>query len=255
MTKVERARRHLEELQSALTVFRDSRPYTIRTKQNSERRLVYYVAQVSDPDPAVAAIAGDVLQNLRSALDYLAFQLVVMGLGSVPADPRYIAYPIADSAAEYPALRQRRVKGARSAAIDAIDATRPYRGGDDALWRLHRLNNVDKHRLLITVGTAFRSVNIGPTLRAEFEKAFPERGHTLPDLSIFLRPADRLFPLKAGDELFIDAVDAKPNEKIQFRLDVAFGEPQVMDGEPIIETLRHVTDSVEKLIAGFAPLV
>jgi hypothetical protein len=46
----------------------------------------------------------------------------------------------------------------------------------------------------------------------------------------FFRPGDRMFPLKIGDELFIDSPDAKVNEKMQFRFDVAFGEPQVLVG-------------------------
>jgi len=92
---------------------------------------------------------------------------------------------------------------------------------------------IDKHRLVITVGSAFRSVNIGPT----FERLFPGfRDIEFP--ALFLRPADRLFPLKAGDKLFIDAPDAELNEKLQFRFDIAFGEP-------LIETLQHMADLID----------
>jgi hypothetical protein len=37
-------------------------------------------------------------------------------------------------------------------------------------------------------------------------------------------PADNLFPLEAGKELFIDEADAEPNEKMQFRFDVVLYE-------------------------------
>src|SRR5438132_5583994 len=43
----------------------------------------------------------------------------------------------------------------------AIDALRPYKGGNDVLWQLHELNNVDKHRLILTVGSALRSTDLG----------------------------------------------------------------------------------------------
>jgi hypothetical protein len=71
----------------------------------------------------------------------------------------------------------------------------------------------------------------------------------------FFRPGDRMFPLKIGDELFIDSPDAKVNEKMQFRFDVAFGEPQVLEGESLVETLYGMSDVVSNLISDFAPLL
>jgi len=35
------------------------------------------------------------------------------------------------------------------------------KGGNDVLWQLHELNNVDKHRLILTVGSAVRSTDLG----------------------------------------------------------------------------------------------
>jgi hypothetical protein len=112
---------------------------------------------------------------------------------------------------------------------------------------------VDKHRLLITVGSYFQSVDIGPIMQRELE-AFADIGNLgFPSLS--LRPADRLYPLKAGDELFIDAPNAKVNEKLQFGFDVALSEPQVIEGEPLLETLHQMVDLVDKLVPIFEPLL
>jgi len=53
-----------------------------------------------------------------------------------------------------------------NAAINAIDTTEPYQGGKGhSLWVLHKLNNIDKHRLLITVGSAYRSFNVGAVIQ------------------------------------------------------------------------------------------
>jgi len=149
----------------------------------------------------------------------------------------------------------------RQNAIDAINAVKPYKGGNDTLWRLHKLNNVDKHRLLITVGSRFGSVNITPTLQREMERAWAEHPTSRNLIGkdvfppVFLNPADRLFPLKAGDELFVDAPDAEVNEKMQFRLGVAFSEPQVAEGEPLLETLQHMADMVDNLVTSFRLLL
>lgn len=41
-------------------------------------------------------------------------------------------------------------KGMCPKAIKAIDALKPYKGGNDALWRIHELDNIDKHCALFT---------------------------------------------------------------------------------------------------------
>lgn len=254
LTKVERSKKHIADLQAAIKRFLDSRPYVVGVKEDAKAgKRIYYLSGVTNPDPEVAAIIGDVLQNLRSALDHLAYQVVSVGIGGVPSRPWEIEYPVADSATEYPSLRNRKVKGARQDALDAIDATKPYKGGNDTLWRLHKLNNVDKHRLLITVGSNFRSADIGTVMTAQWKKAFPDK--PAPAISLFVNVADRMFPLKVGNELFIDSIENEVHEKMQFRFDVAFGELGVMEGEPILETLQQMADLVDGIVRSFASVV
>lgn len=139
------------------------------------------------------------------------------------------------------------------AAIAAIDATKPYLGGNDTLWRLHKLNNVDKHRLLITVGFALRSLDVGSYISQRMGELFPNTGGS-PIFSLFLRPADRLFPMEVGDEIFSHPLGEGVKE-MSFRFDVAFGEPGVIDGEPLLEALQKMINAVEQLVGSFEPLV
>lgn len=53
------------------------------------------------------------------------------------------------------------MNGARQETFEAIDALKPYKGGNDPLWMLYRLNNIEKHRLLITVGSMLHSLDLG----------------------------------------------------------------------------------------------
>ncbi len=69
-----------------------------------------------------------------------------------PTKPRRIQFPIAEDFTTYEARKAGQVEGMRDDAKRAIDAARPYKGGNDALWRIHSLNNADKHRNLLTVG-------------------------------------------------------------------------------------------------------
>jgi len=254
--KIDRAKHHIVDLERQISAFLDTKPYKVGAKRDPEtRKPIYYIVSVAETPISIAAVAGDACQNLRSALDHLAFRLVVIGLGgTIPNHPEYIGYPIADSQAQYPSFRDGKVKGARQEAKNAIDATKPYPGGNDTLWRLHKLNNIDKHRLLLTVGSAFRSLDIGAEMQRLMKETFPERKIASVEMPMFIRPADRLFPLKAGDELYIGGPDHAINEKMQFRFDVALGEPGIIEGEPLHKTIHDMADLVDNVVLSFKPL-
>lgn len=255
--KIERAKEHFRDLEVEVRSFLMTNPYIVGTKHDPQtRKLIYYLLSIREPPLRMSTIAGDLIHNLRSALDHLAYNLVIVG-GGTPSTQTY--FPIFDDAARYKTGCRGKVTGMRPDAIKAIDAIKPYGGGNDTLWRLHKLNNVDKHRLLITVGSAYRSINVGPHMHRIMMQTRSEAGFgnadNIPVPDIFLRPADSLFPLKTGDELFIDAPNAEVNEKMQFRFEVAFGEPQIVEGEPLVETLHQMLDTVDSIVLHFRPFL
>jgi hypothetical protein len=162
------------------------------------------VRHEDSPGPDIATITGDALHDLRAALDHLAQQLYLVGFGSASYRDQ-TSFQIAQTPKKFRAGLPGRVHGMRQDAIDAICALEPYVGGKGTdLWVLHRLNNIDKHRLIVTVGSAFRSMDLGAKMGHIFKRSFPEWGE-IPKFELFVRPADRMFPLKAGD-LLADAL-------------------------------------------------
>src|SRR4051812_2662692 len=109
----------------------------------------------------VVTMAGDVVHNLRSALDHLAQQLVAVGMACAPIRPllpvemRQIEFPIAETLEKYEAEKARKIKGMLPEAVEAIDRLKPYKGGNDVLWRIHELDIIDKHRALFTLAHNF----------------------------------------------------------------------------------------------------
>jgi hypothetical protein len=79
-------------------------------------------------------------------------------------------------------------------------------------------------------------------------------GIHVPKISLWASPMDRMFPLKAGDELFIDAPDAKVNEDIKFTFDIALDEPGVIAGEPLMLVIRARQQRVIQIAEMFAGL-
>jgi len=71
----------------------------------------------------------------------------------------------------------------------------------------------------------------------------------------WVKPADRLFFLKVGDVLFADAAEAGPMEYMQFRFKLASGEPNIADGEPLLETLDERTKLADRIVSRLEPFL
>ena len=252
--KIARANEHIHDLDGRIKAFIGETPYKVGARRDRKtRRPIYYLISVQDVPPDIAVVAGDVIQNLCSALDHLAYQLVLVGTGQ-PGPFFHVYFPFFDSASQYKTGKTGKIKGMRQDAIDAIDAIKSYKGGNDTLWRLYSLNKIDKHRLLIAAGSTFESVDIAGDMTRPLEKALGKPlGVSIPSLSI--RPANNLFPLNAGDQLFIGAPDDEVDQNKQFTFEVALNEPGIVESEPVLKVLKDMFDLVESLIPGFRPLL
>jgi hypothetical protein len=255
--KLKRARAHISAFEQQLRAFLEGHPYKVAARSDPEtRKPIYYVESAEAVPDCLPRIAGDAIQNLMSALDHLAYQIVCSDTGDNPPNPRGIYFPIADDAAKYEDSKRRRMEGARQQTFDAVDALKPYKGGNDRLWALHRLNNIEKHRLLLTVGSQAGGIHLGQLMAGHLGGTFPpEAVAALESMNVFLNPADKGFPLKAGFELYIGAVDEKPNPKLQFRFNVALSEPGVIDGEPVLEAIKQFAKLVDEIVAQLTPLL
>jgi hypothetical protein len=77
--------------------------------------------------PIWSAISGDAIQNLRSALDHLAYCLFIASRASRSTSGRRIYFPIFESASQYAAHRGEKLNGVRLAATKLIDAIEPFK--------------------------------------------------------------------------------------------------------------------------------
>lgn len=145
--KVARAEEHLGALRAECSAYLDSRPYELvglpRTGDGDEDLLIW---RLHHPPPLrLSVLLGDMLHNLRSSLDHLAWQLVLAN-GGTP-----------DKKTSFPILLQRKnappeIAGEISPKAAAlVEHFQPYNNasgapGEDPLHVLGALNNIDKHR-------------------------------------------------------------------------------------------------------------
>jgi hypothetical protein len=154
--KIQRADKHIQELRVALASFyKENSDFCKREVDPQSGDEIIKVVSVPEVPPIISVIAGDALQNLRSALGHLVYQIVI--LNPAITSRKDIYFPFGESLNDYMSSDRRRVIAQASAeAVKRIDALKPYKGGNDLLWQLSRLNNVDKHRLLLTTAMRFK---------------------------------------------------------------------------------------------------
>jgi hypothetical protein len=254
--KIERAKQHVGDLEAEIRRFLDSGPYEVIADEQSEPGYrIYKLSKVVDPPYQIALIAGDAVHNARSSLDLLVRQLVLAN-GKTPS--KRDAFPISESSQGFKSGGAPKIKGRISNdAVKVVRAVKPYKGGNDALWRLHHLDIADKHHLLSVVGARFEGVTIpmsrppAPWITDEIWNAMVQAAS-----QIYLQPPDRMFPLKDGDVLMRNEIgELDPDYHPQFRFGIAFGQGEVVQGEPVLETINQLIGAAEEVVELFAGLL
>jgi hypothetical protein len=256
--KIERAKKHIGDLKAAVDAFFSTGPYEIRTdKEPDTARPIHYVAKVNPIPDDIPLILGDALHNLRSSLDHLAYGLVEAN-GRSPSNQTY--FPICENLASYnaPKTVAKKTEGMSPEAKSRIDATKPYQGGNDLFWVLHKLNNIDKHCSILVAGSACVSVDLGGFMGRQMIReglippGFPDPP---PILSLFYKIGDVICPLKAGEIIFRAIANTEPDKDLQFGFDVAFVEPQIVQGKAIVKTVYEMANLVDSVFVQFEPLL
>ncbi len=182
---------------------------------------------------AFSVEVGAYINAIRSSIDILAMALVRRH--GLPIEERLVYFPIADSEEALvkkggaPLLQQLpeedRVK---------LLSLKPYRGGNAALWALHHLDIVRKHRRLLDVQIRPIHLSMSGSLKpGDFEPLHGE-------------------PFQAGAETVIGLIrKGVPGPTMQSRFYVAINEPGTILRRPVLATLAHLTDAASSAIKLF----
>ena len=75
---------------------------------------------------------------------------------------------------------------------------------------------------------------------------------------IGLNPADRLYPLSDGEVLFTIKKEARNNGGMiptEFTFELCFGEGEVIEGEPLIQSLQKLMDLTIGIVEKFTSVL
>jgi hypothetical protein len=237
--KVQRAKKHIGEIGNIVEQFSRSDLYTVAVKKYVEPNATINRVEITQiesfPVEDVAVVIGDVLHNLRSALDILWYQTVVKCGGTPSGNTNF---PIYDTR-EY---LESKVAGALekkqiSATVEGLitQTVKPYETGNFSLWALHKMNIRDKHQLLIPVFELVRLLNV----------RFKEEEGAMFSMNVEL-PFGPMNWFSRGDKT------AQVDDKGQAALTVRFQPGFPFEGEPVIPTLARVAEEVSYVIDFFA---
>jgi hypothetical protein len=152
--KLQRSNSQLDRLYVEMNGFSDQMPYALGDpKPNADHTQWVYPVRFRRPIPLTwAVILGEVVHNLRSALDHSIFQLTLEYTGK---ELEGTAFPISDKPTSWDLNARHQLRGVGCGVVDYVKRLQPYSTSHpyaSALWALHLLWNQDKHRLLNSWG-------------------------------------------------------------------------------------------------------
>lgn len=148
--KISRARHHLTELIALEDGHEAFKELDIPDGSTPPGAISLGHMQVTGPPEEYGAIVGDVIHNLRSALDLMAVALVDLNGGNT----RGVYFPFSINEGELDdQIRLKNFDRAGALAVKQLKEFQPYKGGNIALRAVHDLDIEDKHKQLIPIQT------------------------------------------------------------------------------------------------------
>jgi len=237
--KIERASKHLRDLAADILAI-ERRTVVIRKGDNEKPQGASDGVNISFSrgfpvgdsfldticcSSDVPAGVGDVAHNLRTALDHLMCHMLVVAGSQVTSRD---AFPISKSLAGYESRRDALVNRIQPKAIEALDLLKPYKGGNLALWRIHELDRIDKHRALAPCASDF--IFFADWFEGDF---------------LFQQDA----PALAG------LYDSQVERDMQFEIEKALSDPKGPSRDAILPTLHQLIDVTKSLVLSFKPFL
>lgn len=168
--KIRRAEEHIDELRGAAQDF-ISRPHWSMTLEDDPQfpPSTYRFNVTEKPPLYIGTIVGDIVSNLRAALDHIIWQAALRHRKGRRPD-RKTSFPIYDDAALYVEKSRGSLRHISRAARDVVESLQPYHRPDwPETYLLHVLNElvrVDKHQTIMPViGAARIETNRGEIIR------------------------------------------------------------------------------------------
>lgn len=216
---------HMQELNRRLVEYEALPRYTLESVGTEIAGTVRFV-EINQPPKELSFVLGDLINNLRTSLDYAACAL--LRRDDPQASVKYVQFPYGDKNTPLTS-KQKRGSGVSVVSAESLNAIEHVRATyADSLELLNSLSNQDKHRLIVPVffhPKPYRFVFSGtppvPELTldtADISDAWDrplKTGDTFPitnavklDLGMYVDDLDKIVPVNALAGVYNDTMKA-----------------------------------------------
>ena len=229
--KIDRAMRHINELQYVISTFLKTDFYKLWMDAETEPGW-YGIRYETKPLPAeIPLIIGDVIHNLHAPLDCIASEIA----RSIRKDSDRVHFPKDETRdrvarSSHLALMVQAAPRLKDVILDQIC---PYRGGRYALWEIGKLDNIDKHKLLVPSFGISRLSGIC---------AIDDNGNGVYNASVTVDAGARFNLAALG-------VPARITNFGKPTFYISFAQGSLFDGEPIVPTLIQLSQFVREAVS------
>ena len=243
--KLQRARKHLAELASLVAEYMSTQP--IRASEVGDSIIVRVANQVPQE---INVVLGDVVHNLRSAIDLLVCDLIRANGSQVTRDS---AFPITTNGIQSSHIKKQ-LAGMNQRAIKVLSRITHNQSWNEALLLLHGLDIMDKHNSLIAVAAATVCVHTrvgvpglfaGPSGDLRFGGAGPDG---LPFLRDAGAPAGFTTVFLTDQDTEVYRYDPDIPQEVEISGDLVFGPGEKGAGASILQTLDALSQAVERIL-------
>lgn len=242
--KLTRGIEQVQTLRREASAFEDRDAYVFRAEEQSrsteEIRYRCYATEREAPPDHWPLLAGEAIQNLRSALDHAVW-------AASKRRGRNTGFPIFTDECEFKVLGRRMIQGVPEAKRAFIEEAQPYRVLEDAptldsLEWLRSLSNIDKHRALNAV-VGVVSIEFAGVIG--FAKVHWEQNAVHRVLGHGETHVSTLVARLTGPEAKLEDVDVNPGFAYQVRIE---GRPV----ENLVPVARRVFKVISEIETGQA---
>ncbi|MDH3242202.1 MAG: hypothetical protein OEO83_16230 [Alphaproteobacteria bacterium] len=213
------------DLEAEIAAFNATEPHERMVETDPEGLIQEHRVKLIRPLPErVADLTLEACKALRGALDLSAFA------ASKAAGSRRLletCFPIARDKAGIAKVIAEKGGGLPGSVSQTFAAFKPYRGGNDLLWGLAAVETVDKHALIVPLG----SVDSGLTF-----------------INNKTAPKVRWNARHNEIELGFFPIHGTFHRDINIFFSAAFGEVDTLAGRAVVPTLKEMAEEVEDIM-------
>lgn len=223
--KLADARAVIADLEAVIEAFNRTEPHERMVETDPDGLIQEHRVKLIRPLPdRIADLTLNAVKALRESLDLSAFA------ASKAAGSRRLldtCFPIARDKAGIAKVMEEKGQGVPKEVAKTFEAFKPYRGGNDLLWGLAAIEAVDKHALIVPLGSVdsgltFINNNTAPKVRWN-------ANHNQIELGFF--PIHGTF-----------------HRDINIFFSAAFGQVDSLAGRAVVPTLKEMAEEVEDVM-------